>query len=84
MEFTLCLVQLFAMFCAVSIATDKRQETEESGILYKQFHIDSLIVSRYAVTTITSVVRNEDLDDSKELEFRVQLPDKAFISDFSM
>ena len=54
------------------------------SIIYKQFHVDSLIFSRYAVTTVTSVVRNDDPEESKELEFRVQLPENAFISNFSM
>ena len=84
MDFALRLFQFFAIAVAASVATEKRQESGDSDILYKQFHIDSLIVSRYAVTTITSVVRNDNPIDSKELEFRVQLPDRAFISNFSM
>ena len=69
---------------AALVAAEKRQESGALGIVYKQFHVDSLIVSRYAVTTITSVVRNDDLVESKELDFLVQLPENAFISNFSM
>jgi uncharacterized protein YegL len=74
---------VIAVAITSSVAAEKRQESGASDITYKQFHVDSLIVSRYAVTTVTSVVRN-DADESKELDFRVQLPDTAFISNFSM
>ena len=83
MEF-LGLVQLLLLAAAASGALVKRQDSETTAIVYKQFLVDSLVVSRYAVTSITSVVRNEDLQQSKELEFRVQLPETAFISNFSM
>ena len=66
------------------VAAEKRQESGALSIVYKQFHVDSLIVSRYAVTTFTSVVRNNDPVESKELDFLVQLPENAFISNFSM
>ena len=79
------LVQLLAIAIALSssVAAVKRQDSGVSDITYKQLHVDSLIVSRYAVTTVTSVVRN-DAEASKELDFRVQLPETAFISNFSM
>ena len=76
----LCLLLVITVAFTSSVAAEKRQVLD---ITYKQFHVDSLIVSRYAVTTVTSVVRN-DADESKELDFRVQLPDTAFISNFSM
>ena len=77
----LCLV--IAVTFTSSVAAEKRQQSGISDVIYKQFHVNSLIVSRYAVTTVTSVVRN-DADESKELDFRVQLPETAFISNFSM
>jgi len=52
-------------------------------IVYQQFVIDSVIVARYSNTRISSVVRN-DADISQELSFRVQLPETAFISNFTM
>ena len=77
----------FLLFLFVCVATSaklvKRQDSEAS-IVYKQFLVDSLVVSRYAVTTITSVVRNDDPLHSRELQFLVQLPETAFISNFSM
>ena len=79
----LCVVLTVTVAFTSSVAAKKRQEPGASDITYKQFHVDSLIVSRYAVTTVTSVVRN-DADESKELDFLVQLPDTAFISNFSM
>lgn len=86
MEFQfLCLVQLLtAIVITAHTAVVKRQEPDPVDIIYEQFHVDSLIVSRYAVTTITSVVRNDNTEESKELNFRVQLPESAFISNFSM
>ena len=52
-------------------------------IVYQQFVIDSVIVARYSNTRISSVVRN-NADISQELSFRVQLPETAFISNFTM
>jgi uncharacterized protein YegL len=74
---------LLLVAAAASAALVKRQDSEEA-IVYKLFHVDSLVVSRYAVTSITSVVQNSDPEQSKELEFRMQLPETAFISNFSM
>ena len=79
----LCLLLTITVAFTSSVAAEKRQVSGISDITYKQFYVNSLIVSRYAVTTVTSVVRN-DADESKELEFRVQLPITAFISNFSM
>ena len=76
----LCVLLTITVAFTSSVAAEKRQV---SDITYKQFYVNSLIVSRYAVTTVTSVVRN-DADESKELDFRVQLPETAFISNFSM
>uniref|UniRef100_A0A8D0A359 Inter-alpha-trypsin inhibitor heavy chain H3-like n=1 Tax=Sander lucioperca TaxID=283035 RepID=A0A8D0A359_SANLU len=47
------------------------------------FHINSTVTSRYATTVITSRVANR-MDDSKEIEFQVQIPKNAFISKFRM
>lgn len=76
----LCLVKLLAV---LSYTTANRPTRQESDITYKTFHVESSIVSRYAITTVTSVVVN-GAEESKELDFRVQLPDTAFISNFSM
>ncbi|XP_063330751.1 inter-alpha-trypsin inhibitor heavy chain H3-like [Pelmatolapia mariae] len=47
------------------------------------FHINSTVTSRYATTVITSRVANR-MDESKEIEFHVQIPKNAFISKFQM
>uniref|UniRef100_A0A3B4FW71 Inter-alpha-trypsin inhibitor heavy chain 3 n=1 Tax=Pundamilia nyererei TaxID=303518 RepID=A0A3B4FW71_9CICH len=47
------------------------------------FHINSTVTSRYATTVITSRVANR-MNESKEIEFHVQIPKNAFISKFRM
>uniref|UniRef100_A0A8C6P9T3 Inter-alpha-trypsin inhibitor heavy chain 3b, tandem duplicate 1 n=1 Tax=Nothobranchius furzeri TaxID=105023 RepID=A0A8C6P9T3_NOTFU len=49
----------------------------------RHFHINSTVTSRYATTIITSRVTNS-MDESKEIEFHVQIPKNAFISRFRM
>uniref|UniRef100_A0A1A8UU74 Inter-alpha-trypsin inhibitor heavy chain family, member 4 n=1 Tax=Nothobranchius furzeri TaxID=105023 RepID=A0A1A8UU74_NOTFU len=49
----------------------------------RSFHINSTVTSRYATTIITSRVTNS-MDESKEIEFHVQIPKNAFISRFRM
>ena len=55
----------------------------EDGVRYLEFHYEAEVVARYGRTRITSVVRN-DLNESRQLQFDLQLPDTAFISAFSM
>ena len=79
-------VALFVLLLSVAAAalTPRQQRPDPDGaIVYERFHIQSTIVARYAVTTITSVALNTETV-SKELYFQVQLPDTAFISDFTM
>uniref|UniRef100_A0A3B1JUP4 VIT domain-containing protein n=1 Tax=Astyanax mexicanus TaxID=7994 RepID=A0A3B1JUP4_ASTMX len=47
------------------------------------FHINSTVTSRYAITVITSRVKNRHTD-SKEIHFKVKIPKNAFISKFRM
>uniref|UniRef100_A0A3Q2ZJY5 Inter-alpha-trypsin inhibitor heavy chain H3-like n=1 Tax=Kryptolebias marmoratus TaxID=37003 RepID=A0A3Q2ZJY5_KRYMA len=47
------------------------------------FHINSTVIGRYATTVITSRVANR-MNESKEIEFHVQIPKNAFISKFRM
>ena len=54
-----------------------------TNITYERFQVDSVIVSRYARTSVTSVLFNPD-EDSKEESFQIQLPYTAFISNFTM
>lgn len=77
-------IALFAVLLSVSGLTPRQDGPDPDGaIVYERFHIQSTIVARYAVTTITSVALNTETV-SKELSFQVQLPDTAFISDFTM
>ncbi|MEQ2253027.1 hypothetical protein ILYODFUR_027843, partial [Ilyodon furcidens] len=47
------------------------------------FHINSTVTSRSASTVITSSVANQ-MNESKEIEFHVQIPKNAFIRKFRM
>uniref|UniRef100_A0A1A8A0V5 Inter-alpha-trypsin inhibitor heavy chain family, member 4 n=1 Tax=Nothobranchius furzeri TaxID=105023 RepID=A0A1A8A0V5_NOTFU len=49
----------------------------------RSFHINSTVTSRYATTIITSRVANSR-NESREIEFHVQIPKNAFISRFRM
>lgn len=69
---------LLALVAAVAVVA-----AAAGGIEYRKFHVESEIVSRYSTTAITSVVLNND-DVSRELSFQVQLPETAFISNFTM
>ena len=75
---------LFTILPAIVTATlTLRQAPADDSIVYSQFHIDSVIIARYATTTVTSVVLNR-AGVSQELGFQVQLPETAFISNFTM
>uniref|UniRef100_A0A3B1K6Q2 Inter-alpha-trypsin inhibitor heavy chain 3 n=1 Tax=Astyanax mexicanus TaxID=7994 RepID=A0A3B1K6Q2_ASTMX len=60
----------------------KRSETSEN-VEISSFHINSTVTSRYAITVITSRVKNRHTD-SKEIHFKVKIPKNAFISKFRM
>ena len=78
------LTLLLVGFSAVSQAVvTVRQADGDNSVIYQQFHITSEIISRYAHTRVNSVLLNS-ADTSKELSFQVQLPETAFISNFSM
>ena len=84
MQWRMKLLGLLQLFATVSALEAARVSPRQAPtIVYQQFHIDSTIVARYATTRISSIVRN-DADESQELSFRVQLPETAFISNFTM
>ena len=75
---------LLAAFPVISLAIVTLRQAEDDGaVVYQQFHVNSDIVARYAYTQINSVVLNS-ASTSKELSFQVQLPETAFISNFTM
>lgn len=77
----LVAAQLICSGSGVSIHTPVGGPND--AISYKRLLVDSLIVSRFAVTTVTSVIRN-NANESKGLDFQVQLPESAFVSKFTM
>ena len=76
---------LLALLPSLALARISLRQTdgEADDIVYRMFHIDSEIVARYATTTISSAVLNS-AEVSRELSFQVQLPETAFISNFTM
>ena len=87
-QINMAKTQLFSLFLAafpvISLAAVTLRQAENDGsVVYQQFHVNSDIVARYAYTQINSVVLNS-ADTSKELSFQVQLPETAFISNFTM
>ena len=75
---------LLAAFPVISLAMVTLRQAEDDGsVVYQQFHVNSDIIARYAYTRINSVVLNS-ASTSKELSFQVQLPETAFISNFTM
>ena len=67
----------------LSAAAISERQANAPAIVYERFHIESDIVARYGTTRITSVVLNSAAE-SQALEFSVQLPPTAFISNFTM
>uniref|UniRef100_A0A3B1JY48 Inter-alpha-trypsin inhibitor heavy chain 3 n=1 Tax=Astyanax mexicanus TaxID=7994 RepID=A0A3B1JY48_ASTMX len=55
----------------------------QEDVEISSFHINSTVTSRYAITVITSRVKNQHTD-SKEIHFEVKIPKNAFISKFRM
>ncbi|KAK5602477.1 hypothetical protein CRENBAI_010958 [Crenichthys baileyi] len=69
---------LFGLLMAVAAAIPNKDDWD----IYS-FHINSTVTGRYATTIITSRVANR-MDESREIEFHVQIPKNAFISRFTM
>ncbi|MED6236789.1 hypothetical protein ATANTOWER_014245, partial [Ataeniobius toweri] len=69
---------LFGFLMAVAAAIPNKDDWD----IYS-FHINSTVTGRYATTIITSRVANR-MDESREIEFHVQIPKNAFISRFTM
>ena len=82
--FSICTLPSLASISLLSHGVSARDSAPPPGsIVYRLFHVDSLIVARYATVTVTSVVDNS-ANVSQELAFLVKLPRDAFISDFRM
>ncbi|MCI4389940.1 hypothetical protein PGIGA_G00116860 [Pangasianodon gigas] len=68
----------FLLICVISAPTKKSRDLD----IYS-FHINSTVISRYAITVITSRVANR-VNESREVHFQVKIPKNAFISKFRM
>ncbi|KAB5536785.1 hypothetical protein PHYPO_G00111330 [Pangasianodon hypophthalmus] len=68
----------FLLICVISAPTKKSRDLD----IYS-FHINSTVISRYAITIITSRVANR-VNESREVHFQVKIPKNAFISKFRM
>ncbi|XP_037535780.1 inter-alpha-trypsin inhibitor heavy chain H3-like [Nematolebias whitei] len=69
-------------FYGLLMALSASQPNKGDWDIYS-FHINSTVTGRYATTIITSRVANR-MEESKEIEFHVQIPKNAFISKFRM
>ncbi|MEQ2277783.1 hypothetical protein XENORESO_007486 [Xenotaenia resolanae] len=78
MERAVVRLTLFGLLVSLAASQPKKEDRD----IYS-FHINSTVTSRYATTIITSRVVNR-MDESKEIEFHVQIPKNAFISKFTM
>ncbi|XP_049327489.1 inter-alpha-trypsin inhibitor heavy chain H3 isoform X4 [Astyanax mexicanus] len=75
---TVSAALLGLLFVCFTTAPPVQEDVEISS-----FHINSTVTSRYAITVITSRVKNQHTD-SKEIHFEVKIPKNAFISKFRM
>ncbi|XP_070176067.1 inter-alpha-trypsin inhibitor heavy chain H3-like [Littorina saxatilis] len=63
----------------------QRHQRDVSGsVEIKQFHVSSKLYSRFATVKMESEVLNQAQEGSKEVSFQVQVPEAAFMSNFSM
>ncbi|KAK7110730.1 inter-alpha-trypsin inhibitor heavy chain H2-like [Littorina saxatilis] len=65
-------------------ALQRHQRDVRSSVRVKKFHVTSKLSSRFATVTIESEVVNVDQSRSREISFQVQVPEAAFLSNFSM
>ncbi|KAM4741484.1 inter-alpha-trypsin inhibitor heavy chain H3-like [Anableps anableps] len=78
MERAVIKLTIFGLLLALATGQPKTDDWD----IYS-FHINSTVTSRYATTIITSRVANR-MNESKEIEFHVQIPKNAFIRKFRM
>ncbi|KAM6927216.1 inter-alpha-trypsin inhibitor heavy chain H3-like [Xenentodon cancila] len=71
-------LSLFGLLLTLAAALPNKDDWD----IYS-FHINATVNSRYATTVIKSHVVNR-AEESKEIEFHVQIPKNAFISNFRM
>ncbi|XP_037535414.1 inter alpha-trypsin inhibitor, heavy chain 4 [Nematolebias whitei] len=69
-------------FFGLLLALAASQPNKNDWDIYS-FHINSTVTGQYATTIITSCVANR-MEESKDIQFHVQIPKNAFISKFRM
>jgi len=57
---------------------------DDSKPVIQKLHVHSNISYRYAKTEVESYIKNPSTDNAKEVSFEMVLPEKAFISNFSI
>ncbi|XP_029463510.1 inter-alpha-trypsin inhibitor heavy chain H6 [Rhinatrema bivittatum] len=73
-----------AAFHNHALQRDQHQSrSSKTELRISSFSIHSTIISRYALTTVQSIVRNPH-PDAKEAVFDLDLPNSAFISNFTL
>lgn len=55
-----------------------------TAVEVRQFHVNSTLYSRFATVTIDSEVVNSAMEAGQEVTFQVQVPEAAFMSNFTM
>ena len=61
----------------------RRQSNDVQKPIISYLHIESTVVDRFSETVVTSVVTNPDIKN-REAAFNLEIPDTAFISNFTM
>merc|ERR1711874_346339 len=77
-----------ANYCFCAPAPDpnervKRQDETKNSLIVTKFHVNTKIRFRYAITTVTSYIKNPGTE-AKKADFSMTIPDTAFISNMSM
>ncbi|XP_071532831.1 inter-alpha-trypsin inhibitor heavy chain H6-like isoform X3 [Panulirus ornatus] len=65
------------------VSPDPVESWTERDLQIISYHIQSVVISRYAVTTVTCKIRNPSLD-AQEAVFSIMLPANAFISNLTI
>jgi len=70
-------------FSAPSFDKKRVKRQDDSALTITKFHVNTTIRFRYAITTVTSYVKNPGTE-AKKADFSMTIPDTAFISNMSM
>ena len=62
----------------------ENNDEDDSKPIIEKLHVHSNISYRYAKTEVESYIKNPSTANAKEVSFEMVLPEKAFISNFSI